>query len=161
MDLDNLKDSSGVYALVLFVSKDVTVSVGKLGKHSFPRGYYTYVGSALGKGATNLKNRIERHQRKHKRLFWHIDYLLENEQAEIRAVVAAQTNEKMECNVNGYLKHIEDALVPVVGFGSSDCKGVCGSHLLFFTDVSDTDFLVQKLKKYCETFAKACFVKIR
>jgi sugar fermentation stimulation protein A len=91
MDVDNLKDLRGVYALVLFVSKDVTVSVGKLGKQKFPKGHYTYVGSAMGKSATNLRNRIQRHLRKHKRLFWHIDYLLANEHVKIEAVVAAQS----------------------------------------------------------------------
>ena len=159
MDVDNLKYLRGVYALVLFVPKDVTVSVGKLGKQNFPKGHYTYVGSALGKGATNIRNRIQRHLRKNKRLFWHIDYLLANEHVKIEAVVAAQSKENMECDVNGYLKSIEGATVPLVGFGASDCECMCGSHLLFFPEVTCADFLVQKLKNHCESFAKTCFAE--
>lgn len=46
--------ASGIYVLMLFASKEVTLTIGKLGKQRFPRGYYTYTGSALGKGATSL-----------------------------------------------------------------------------------------------------------
>jgi len=56
---------SGVYMLILFVSKETTVTIGRLGKQKFPRGYYSYAGSALGKG-TGLKHRISRHLRKKK-----------------------------------------------------------------------------------------------
>ncbi|MEJ2105661.1 MAG: DUF123 domain-containing protein, partial [Ignavibacteriaceae bacterium] len=57
----------GIYTLVIFLSEEITLEIGKLGNHRFPEGYYTYTGSALGKGSTNLKNRLKRHSRKNKR----------------------------------------------------------------------------------------------
>lgn len=98
----------------------------------FPKGYYTYTGSALGKGATSLKRRVSRHMRKGKRNLWHIDFLLADENATVTAVVAAQTSKKLECDMNRHIKMEGKAKIPVKGFGSSDCKENCESHLLYF-----------------------------
>jgi Uri superfamily endonuclease len=139
--------ASGVYTLILFVSKETTVTIGRLGRQRLPRGYYSYVGSALGKGAS-LKHRISRHLRKEKRRFWHIDYLLADQNVSMEAVVATETNEKMECSLNGYLKKVSGAEVPVNGFGASDCRKNCGSHLLYFPELKKADILVQKLVEH-------------
>ena len=98
--------TSGVYTLILFVPKETAVTVGHLGTQRFPRGHYTYTGSALGKGSSNLKHRLSRHLRKEKRRFWHIDYLLADQNVSVEAVVAAETNKKMECTINSYIKQI-------------------------------------------------------
>ncbi len=37
----------------------------------FEKGYYVYVGSALG----TLSRRVHRHELKNKKLHWHIDYI--------------------------------------------------------------------------------------
>ena len=137
--------TSGIYVLLLLVSREVTLTIGKLGKQRFPRGYYFYTGSALGKGATSLKHRIARHRRKQKRKYWHIDYLLADENVSVEAVIAAKTNENMECKTNQHLKTIIGAEVPVKGFGASDCRKNCGSHLLYFPEIENADCLVQKL----------------
>lgn len=137
--------TSGIYTLLLLVSEEVSLTVGKLGKQNFPRGYYTYTGSALGKGATSLKHRIARHRRKQKPRFWHIDYLLADENVSVEAVIVAETNKKIECEVNSHIKGIEGAEVPVEGFGASDCRKNCGSHLLYFPEIENADCLVQKL----------------
>ncbi len=137
--------TSGIYTLLLFVSEEVSLTVGKLGKQNFPKGYYTYTGSALGKGAASLKHRIARHWRKQKRKYWHIDYLLADENVSVEAVIAAETNKKMECNINSHIKDIKGAEVPVKGFGASDCRKNCGSHLLYFPEIGNADCLVQKL----------------
>ena len=123
--------TNGIYTLIIFLSREICLNVGKLGQQKFPKGYYTYTGSALGKGASSLKRRISRHLQKEKRNFWHIDYLLANENATVTAVVAAQTNEKMECNLNRYIKEEGEAKIPVRRFGASDCKENCESHLLY------------------------------
>ncbi len=137
--------TSGIYTLLLFLSKQVTLTIGKLGKQRFPMGYYTYTGSALGKGASSLKHRIARHLRKDKRKFWHIDYLLADENVSVEAVIVAETNENMECKTNQHIKTIMGAKVPVKGFGASDCRKNCESHLLFYPDIIEDDILVQKL----------------
>jgi len=59
----------GIYTLVIFLSKETCLNVGKLGEQRFLKGHYTYTGSALGKGASSLKHRISRHIRKEKRNF--------------------------------------------------------------------------------------------
>ncbi|MFQ6068459.1 MAG: hypothetical protein ACE5KD_02840 [Candidatus Bathyarchaeia archaeon] len=51
----------GVYTLIIFVSDKLKISVGRLGIKTFSSGYYVYTGSALGRGATSLPNRLARH----------------------------------------------------------------------------------------------------
>lgn len=152
--------TGGVYTLLVLVPKQVTLTIGKLGKQTFPRGYYTYTGSALGKGATSLKHRIARHLRKEKRLFWHIDYLLANQNVSVKAVIATETSKRMECKVNSYLKSISGARVPVNGFGASDCKKACKSHLLFFPQIKNSDCLVQELVEKLESSGGVVFVVV-
>jgi Uri superfamily endonuclease len=135
--------TSGIYTLLLFVKNETTVTVGKLGKQQFPRGYYTYTGSALGKGAS-LKNRLARHLKKQKQMFWHIDYLLADKNVSVKAIIAVETRKKMECDINSYLKNMFDPKILVKGFGSSDCKKKCGSHLLFFSKNVETEKFIQE-----------------
>ena len=145
--------TNGIYTLLLFLSKEVNLNIGKLGKKRFSEGYYTYTGSALGKGASSLKHRIARHLRKKNRKFWHIDYLLANENVSVETVIVAETKENMECNANQYLKKMMGAKVPVKGFGASDCRKNCGSHLLYFPEVGKADFLVQRIVRYLQSSA--------
>jgi len=122
----------GTYTLIILLSKETCLNVGKLGFCRFPKGYYAYTGSALGKGASSLSGRISRHSRRDKRNFWHIDFLLAHENATLTGVVAAQTSLKLECEMNRYIKEREEAEIPVLGFGASDCRKNCGGHLLYF-----------------------------
>jgi Uri superfamily endonuclease len=142
--------TTGVYALLLYVSKEITLIVGKLGTCTFPQGFYTYTGSAHGRGATNLKNRIARHTKKQKKKFWHIDYLLENKNVTINAVVAAETRKKLECSLNCYLKTLPEAKVIMNKFGASDCKSNCQSHLLHFPEFDETS-VIQNVTKFLES----------
>jgi sugar fermentation stimulation protein A len=149
-DISSIQElsTSGIYTLLLFLSKEVSLDIGKLGKQKFPEGYYSYTGSALGKGASSLKHRISRNLRKKKRRFWHIDYLLANENVSVEAVVVAETNEKMECTSNRFMKGELGAEVQVKGFGASDCRKNCGSHLLYFPEIRKVDFLVQRIVRF-------------
>jgi len=139
--------TKGVYTLIISLSEETRLNIGKLGVQKFPKGYYTYTGSALGKGATSLKRRVSRHLRKRKRNLWHIDFLLANENVTVTAVVAAETSKKLECKMNRYIKREGGAKAPVRGFGSSDCKEKCESHLLFFPDITKDLILVEKIVK--------------
>ena len=69
----------GIYVVLISVRENILVKVGALGEILFEKGLYAYVGSAQN----NLEKRVKRHFRKNKPKFWHIDYLLENKEAEI------------------------------------------------------------------------------
>ena len=69
----------GIYALLLFLDNDLSINVGALGKTTFTKGTYVYVGATQN----NLEKRVQRHMRKEKKLFWHIDYFLDSDAARI------------------------------------------------------------------------------
>ncbi len=115
----------GVYTLIIQLDKDTCVNVGALGKLTFKKGLYVYVGSAQA----NLGHRIKRHLGKEKRLFWHIDYLLTNSTARIIKVFYKQADKTEECDL---AKAISERGKPVDGFGCSDCH--CKSHLFHISD---------------------------
>ncbi len=138
----------GIYTLIMFLPNETCLNVGKLGFCRFLGGYYAYTGSAMGTGASSLNGRISRHSRKNKRKFWHIDFLLADENTTLTGVVAAQTSMKLECEMNRYIKETGKAKIPVLGFGASDCRKNCGSHLLHFEeDVKSkiAEFYAEKL----------------
>ena len=76
----------------------------------------------------NFSKRIARHQRKEKKLRWHIDYLLSHSEVELVEVVVYPSEIKEECFYNQKLIN-KKAEVPVKGFGSSDCRE-CPAHLV-------------------------------
>ena len=147
--------ANGVYTLVISLSREICLNVGKLSQQRFPKGHYTYTGSALGKGALSLKRRISRHLQKEKRNFWHIDFLLANENATVTTVVAAQTNEKLECKLSSHIRREGSAKILVKGFGASDCRENCGSHFLFYPDITEEPVLIQKIVKCYEVLGLA------
>ena len=110
----------GIYVLLISVSEDARVRVGALGRRLFRRGLYVYVGSAQN----SLESRVERHLRKGKRRFWHVDYLLGNRGVEVQSVFWKEAGRLEECRVAERLLQVG---IPVSGFGSSDCR--CRSHL--------------------------------
>ena len=117
--------TKGIYILVVSVSKDINVNVGALDSVKFEKGVYAYVGSAQN----NLEKRIERHLRKTKQKFWHIDYLLDDANVKVLKVFYENAGKSEECKV---ANKIGERCVPTKGFGSSDCK--CKSHLFKLKD---------------------------
>lgn len=116
----------GSYALLLYLEDDTRLRVGKLGLLPFSKGYYLYLGSALG----GLWQRVGRHLRTPKSPRWHIDYLLP--QALILEVWYQVSPQRLECLWRQRAQDMPQAQVPFPGFGSSDCR--CPSHLLHFSD---------------------------
>ncbi|MEM5853508.1 MAG: GIY-YIG nuclease family protein [Candidatus Aenigmatarchaeota archaeon] len=137
--------STGAYSLFIKLEKDKMIKIGKLGKFVFPKGFYVYTGSAL----KNLEARIERHFKKRKKKFWHVDYLLQGEDVKIMYVVKVITKLKIECELNRTLSKILKAYPIIKKFGSSDCK--CESHLLYSTkpieNLNFIDELVEELNR--------------
>lgn len=106
------------YQLHIELACPQRLTIGKLGTFYFPAGHYVYTGSAR----RNLGARISRHQSGAKKLHWHIDYLLASPHARIAAV---RTSTKPECRMNQCIQ----GSLPVPGFGASDCRAGCISHL--------------------------------
>lgn len=115
----------GVYVLILRLDNDRDILVGKLGELHFKKGFYAYIGSAMGRGGFK---RVTRHfnvaQGKNSTRKWHIDYLLPH--SEVICAVFSPTYEAIECVVAKLLGEISEGLP---GFGCSDCS--CETHLFF------------------------------
>lgn len=125
----------GIYVLIIRLDEDAAVNIGALGKRTFRKGTYAYVGSAQN----NLEQRVKRHLKKQKRKFWHIDYLLDSNAAKVVEVLYRQANKTEECKVANLITRTNE---PVKGFGCSDCH--CKSHLF---RVEDTEFLKEKMQR--------------
>ena len=119
----------GIYSLVISVSTPARVSVGALGNLNFLQGYYIYTGSARGRASMNLHTRLRRHLQNTKKDRWHIDYLLKHEATKLRNVFYFETLKDLECVAAQSI--IKDSLLHAVhkGFGASDCRSGCFSHL--------------------------------
>ncbi len=111
----------GSYLLILRIDRTMTLEIGQLGKLTFSKGYYLYVGSAM----SNLSARIKRHRKKNKRLHWHIDYL--TSQTGELVPLPIRSSRREECEIAKALSAIMQT--GPTGFGSSDCP--CQTHLFF------------------------------
>jgi Uri superfamily endonuclease len=129
-----VKELKGIYVLIIQVSPAISCCIGALGELTFQQGLYAYVGSAQN----NIELRVKRHQRKEKRLFWHIDYLLNNE-AKIIEVFYKEGGKKEECKI---AKLLGANGLSIYRFGSSDCR--CNSHLY---RVSGFNFLEKSFQR--------------
>ena len=111
---------TGAYILILFNPNAQKIKVGKLGLIDFAKGYYFYVGS----GMKNLKQRVLRHQRKHKKIKWHIDYL--TRKFKFIDTKLFPSSKRLECQI---AKILNKNFIMIKGFGCSDC--ICQSHLFY------------------------------
>ena len=109
----------GSYILVLHLSAKQKLPIGKLGTLTFPKGFYLYVGSAMG----SLTARLQRHMRKEKKDHWHIDSL--RAVSESCYALPIRSSERLECELAEALGKVAHWRVP--GFGSTDCS--CETHL--------------------------------
>ena len=113
------------YQLFINLAQTIEIQIGRLGLFTFPRGIYVYTGSAK----RNMERRITRHFSRDKNLHWDIDYLLANEQTKIIKVIKSEVE---ECDLNADTK----GKTIVKGFGSSDCKNKCKSHLMLWKEIT-------------------------
>ncbi len=118
------ENDRGTYVLILHLPKAQTIRVGALGAFDFPRGWYLYVGSAMN----GLNARVARHQRRAKKLFWHIDYF--SHHARIAAVETRVSRKRIECCTACKILSEPSARIPAPRFGASDCH--CPAHLVYF-----------------------------
>lgn len=121
----------GTYLLLIKVNDHTTIKIGAQGEIPFKRGFYIYVGSAMGtKGSTTLLNRVKRHVRTkdQKRVHWHIDYFLNSVLTHIRRLYLIPSKEKIECYLASRLANTAEEIIS--NFGCSDCS--CPGHLFYF-----------------------------
>ena len=127
----------GTYALLIALSKEAPIAIGRLGLFTFPPGYYIYVGSAQ----SSLYPRVKRHLKSEKRRRWHIDYLLEL--ARVVEVWYARGGESQECLWCQIARDMPQGEIVAKGFGSSDCR--CPSHLIYFPTLPSFALFREKL----------------
>lgn len=123
----------GTYIIVIHLQENSKIIIGSLGKLDFIKGYYLYIGSAMGnRSSVTLENRIKRHvsESSIKNLFWHIDYLLVSKHCLVTKIYLIPTIIRLECIISKELYKASDNYIK--NFGSSDCQ--CPSHLYYFTE---------------------------
>ncbi len=111
----------GAYLLLMEMKTPQTIKVGGLGMIDFKKGWYIYVGSAMA----NLTARIERHERRRKKMHWHVDWL--RDKADRVVPLPIRSSAKIECEIAGAVGH--RFISGPKGFGASDCS--CPTHLFF------------------------------
>lgn len=121
--IDLLPPAPGAYGLLIRLPSNFRGGIGALGQVSLSPGRYLYLGSAHGSGG--MRGRLRRHLRDEKRLHWHVDYLTNAGTLESIFVFRGGS----ECDLVDQALKLPDINVPVVGFGSSDCRR-CAAHLL-------------------------------
>ena len=144
--IERLKGVKGAYALMIELEECRTIKIGKAGSASFPRGYYVYIGSALGNTATSLGWRLARYGVIPPKKKWHIDYLLADTSAKMRRIKYAKTVDRLECKISLVISSKEWAEVPMSGFGASDCREGCPAHL-YRVNLNTLDALSREIGK--------------
>jgi len=115
----------GTYLVVLKNSQAKTIRIGKLAQLDIRKGYYVYIGSALGPGGVIA--RLRHHSKICTKPHWHLDYL--RAETEFYQAYAQYSVERKECEWAAALAGSAVVSEPMKGFGSSDCQ--CGSHLFY------------------------------
>ena len=111
----------GSYVLIITLEKKVLLP--RCFKQFIKPGIYAYCGNAFGHGG--ILSRCRRHFKLKKKKRWHVDWLT-NKRKDLKAFAFKSLN---ECQIIREILKIEETKVPIVGFGSTDCKA-CLSHLI-------------------------------
>lgn len=131
-------EDRGSYLLILEIRRNQKISVRTMGSVFFKKGFYIYVGSAMG----HLNKRIERHRRLRKKHHWHIDAL--RAMSQFRSALPIRSSTRLECEIAEALSRISEW--SVTGFGCSDCS--CQSHLFGMANDPLHSEAFQKLLQY-------------
>ncbi len=132
----------GAYILIIDIKEPVMVQIQSLGEVTFQPGKWVYVGSAMGNGSTNLENRIKRHFRSEKTVYWHIDHLLD-QGVDLHKAFWTESPTHAECDIAQELESTGTFGVGPKQFGSSDCKRGCSAHIFRFQSDSGIDEAIE------------------
>lgn len=103
---------------------------------------------------------MSRHLRTHKRKHWHIDYLLAQKSVELEAALVILGREKLDCQLNNLIRARIGATAPILGFGASDCKAECQSHLLHFPHIKGLEVLIKQMVALATELGENLFVRV-
>ncbi len=123
---NELPVAPGSYILWLQLKRKRRITIGRLGEHLFPPGYYAYCGSAFGPGG--LRARLSHHMRTSANPRWHIDYL--KNIASLADTWYSTEPVNREHDFATTLAELPGAQIPIDKFGASDCN--CQTHLVYF-----------------------------
>ena len=165
---EELPTDKGVYALHLHLEQPVDLIVGVLGQAHFPAMNYVYIGSAFGPGG--VQARLGRHMMGNGNVHWHIDVLRRSANvlggcyyvpAEFDGELRENGINKIsyECRWSQALEVLPEVIVPVQGFGASDCLSGCSSHLLAFNLPRDPARSKRFRGVLMETLAESIHIK--
>jgi Uri superfamily endonuclease len=112
----------GAYLLDIRIDEPISALVGRE-VLVVDAGRYLYAGSAHGSGG--IRGRLGHHMRKGKAPHWHIDQLTEHADR----IDALAFPDGDECALVAQLLATGEWMIPIPGFGSSDCRQ-CAAHLL-------------------------------
>lgn len=118
---------TGTYIVVLRSHQAKQIQIGKLAQFDIKKGYYLYIGSAMGAGG--VAARLKHHRTISKRPHWHLDYL--RAESTFEAAYALYSPQRKECEWARIMATTEAVDEPMKGFGSSDCR--CNTHLFYFS----------------------------
>lgn len=114
----------GLYTLLLRLAQPLRLRYGGC-EYEAGKGWYVYVGSAMG----GLAGRLGRHLRTSQTRHWHVDQLLAAGKVADIQVLSGTDAAIGECALAAVVANWPGA-VPVPGFGCSDCD--CPTHLFAF-----------------------------
>ena len=134
------KMEKGTYIIVTEARRAFTCQVGKLGKLAGRKGYYFYVGSALGSGG--IKSRVNHHLQISTNPRWHFDYLRPFV-TPLRIWYCSSLN-RYEHQWAAVLAALPNAVIPLTKFGATDCQ--CDAHLYYFKRAPDIQIFRKALQ---------------
>ncbi len=138
-----------MYCLVVGIPSPVRIPLDSLDPHDLRAGVYVYVVESAHSG---IEAMVAAHRSKNRRLWCHIDYLLEH--GEIISTVAVPFGSKeQECETFRLISSCELADKSVAGFGSFDRSGP--SRLVYFGEVDPervVDMLVERLSLMADVY---------
>ena len=132
----------GVYVLILKIEEEKSINIGKMGRITFEKAYYAYVGSAMT-GIHRLKRHLRNLKiRNIKNKHWHIDFIIPH--CKFIEWLFAECSEpgkeeKLAISLSKRLDYVE-------GFGASDSRAP--SHLFKDSELKQLKREVIKALKF-------------
>jgi Uri superfamily endonuclease len=138
-----ISDQKGNYILVLKLNNNILVKIPRFGNLELLAGFYFYCGSAHGNGG--IRSRVARHLKINSKRVWHIDHI--KSYMQVLEIWFQIDLANRECEFSQFLARQKSSRIPIKGFGASDCRKGCKSHLIMLPSSENLDVLYDELKK--------------